>query len=168
MLSTRRLPSRDQVRAAARGVADPDAILVALRLLRLSEDLTHAFARYSEGRLGVSSGRLAILLLLERANDEPPRLADLARRARVSRPTVTRLVAGLAAARLVVCSTDPDDGRARRVELSTEGRQLLRRLVPAHARRLAALTHHLTQTERREFERLLEKVRVGLASLRGT
>lgn len=168
MLSTRRLPSFAETHTAARGGADPDAILVALQLLRLSEDLTHAFARYSQGRLGVSSGRLAILLLLERASDELPRLADLARRARVSRPTVTRLVAGLQAARLVVCRVDPDDGRARRVELSAEGRHLLRRLVPAHARRLAALTHHLTETERRDFERLLEKVRIGLASLRGT
>ena len=139
-----------------------------MRLLRLSEDLTHAFARYSEGRLGLSSGRLAILLLLEAAKDEPPRLADLARRARVSRPTVTRLVAGLAAAGLVSYRPDPDDGRARRVELSAAGRHLLRRLAPAHARRLAALTHHLTQPERREFERLLEKVRSGLGSLRGT
>jgi DNA-binding MarR family transcriptional regulator len=168
MLSTRRLPRREQADAAARGAADADAILVSLRLLRFSEDLTHAFARYSEGRLGLSSGRLALLLLLERAKDEPPRLADLARRMRVSRPTVTRLVAGLAAARLVVYRPDPDDGRARRVDLSAEGRHLLRRLVPAHARRLAALTHHLTQAERREFERLLEKVRSGLGALRGT
>ncbi len=168
MLSTRRLPTFAETNVAARGVAEPDAILVALRLLRLSEDLTRAFARYSHGRLGISSGRLSILLLLERARNGAPRLADLARHAQVSRPTATRLVASLEAARLVTCRIDPDDGRARRVELSAEGRHLLRRVVPAHARRLAALTHHLTQTERREFERLLEKVRVGLPSLRGT
>ena len=167
MPSTRRLSGTDSVRSAAVGVADADTVLASLRLLQLADDVSWAFASHNQGRLGVSSGRLALLLLLERAQGKPPRLSDLARRADVSRPTVTRLVAGLDAAGLVVQRSDPDDGRARRVELTPAGRQLVRRLAPGHAKRLAALTHRLSADERAELARLLDKVRMGLASLRG-
>lgn len=146
---------------------DADPVLAALRLLQLADDVSWAFASHNQGRLGISSGRLALLLLLERSSGKPPRLSDLARRADVARPTVTRLVGGLDKAGLVVQRRDPDDGRARRVELTPAGRQLVRRIAPGHAKRLAALTQRLSADERVELARLLDKVRVGLASLRG-
>jgi DNA-binding MarR family transcriptional regulator len=167
MASRLRPKHPDLVRGAARGGADEGTVLASLRLLQLADDVSWAFASHNQGRLGISSGRLALLLLLERANGKPPRLSDLARRADVSRPTVTRLVAGLDAAGLVVQRSDADDGRARRVELTPAGRQLVRRIAPGHAKRLAALTQRLTAAERAELARLLDKVRMGLASLRG-
>jgi DNA-binding MarR family transcriptional regulator len=149
--------------------SDPsaDAIVLSLKLLQLSEDLQRAYATHLLGRFGLSAGRLSVLLLIERSAPERPRPADLARRADVSRPTVTRLLDGLVRDGLVSRRADPDDGRARRVELTAAGRRLLQEVTPAHARRLSQLTRLLGDEDRRHLERLLERLRAGLGALRG-
>lgn len=165
MLSTREVPSPEELRALAELPAD--AIVLALRTLQLAEDLQRAYATHLRGRFGLSAGRLSALLLIAHSDPGRPRSADLARRAGVSRPTMTRLLDGLVRDGLVARRPDPDDGRARRLELTAAGRRLLRDVAPAHARRLVALTRLLDVEDRRHLDRLIERLRAGLGALTG-
>jgi DNA-binding MarR family transcriptional regulator len=169
VLSTREVPHPDEVRPLTRAAKDlpADAIVLSLRMLQLAEDLQRAYATHLLGRFGISAGRLSVLLLIERGDRSRPRAADLARRAGVSRPTMTRLLDGLARDGLVVRRADPDDGRARRIELTAAGRHLLQDIEPAHARRLVALTRLLSVEDRRHLDRLIERLRAGLGALTG-
>lgn len=169
MISTREIPHPSELRPLTGKASDPsaDAIVLSLKVLQLAEDLQRAYATHLIGRFGLSAGRLSLLLLVERSGATRPRPADLARRAGVSRPTVTRLLDGLVRDGLVARHTDRDDGRARRIELTAAGRRLLRDLAPAHARRLAALTRLLGDEDRLHLERVIERLRAGLDALRG-
>lgn len=164
MLSTREVPHPDELRVLADLPAE--AIVLALRTLQLAEDLQRAYATHLLGRFGLSAGRFSVLLLIERSGPAHPRPADLARRASVSRATMTRLLDGLARDGLVVRRPDPDDGRGRRLALTSAGRRLLRDVGPAHARRLVALTRLLDVEDRRHLDRLIERLRAGLGALR--
>jgi hypothetical protein len=94
MLSSREVPHPDELRPLTRDAGDlpADAIVLSLRILQLAEDLQRAYATHLLGRFGLSAGRLSTLLLIERSGPIRPRPADLARRASVSRPTMTRLL----------------------------------------------------------------------------
>jgi DNA-binding MarR family transcriptional regulator len=147
-------------------VANDESAPLALRLLQLAEALQRSYALHLYGRYGLSAGRFSLLLLID-AGAAPARPADLAARAGVSRATITRLLDGLVGAGLAVRRPDPEDGRARRVELSAAGRRMVRELAPAQARRLGALTRYLTAQDRRDLERVLDRLRAGLDALRG-
>ena len=152
---------RSSVDAPARS----DDALLALRLLDLAGDLTRAYAVHVRGRHGISSGRLALLLRIERSASELPRPADLATALGCSRATVTRLLQGLERDGLVAPRRDHDDGRARRVGLTAAGARLVRELRPATERRLAALLWHVGDADRRDLARLIERLRAGLRAL---
>jgi DNA-binding MarR family transcriptional regulator len=164
-MAASRLRSQSDAGAAAVG-SDPEGVQLALRLLQLAEVLQRAYALHLYGRYGLSAGRFSLLLAID-ASAGPARPAELAARAGVSRPTVTRLLDGLARDGLVARRADPDDGRARRVELTGAGRRRVRELGPAHARRIGALTRYLTVQDRRDLDRLLDRLRAGLDALRG-
>jgi DNA-binding MarR family transcriptional regulator len=84
---------------------------------------------------------------------EPLRLSELARREAVTPPTMSRVLAALDDAGLLVRNPDPQDARSALVELSGEGRAMIERLrtertavlaerldrlAPAHREALAA------------------------------
>jgi DNA-binding MarR family transcriptional regulator len=165
VLSIHDPPSERELRERTR-VSDAEAVLLSLRLLQMAETLQRSYALHLYGRYGLSAGRFSLLLAIE-SSSKPARPADLAARAGVSRATITRLLDGLAADGLIARRADPDDGRARRIELTAAGRRMVRELTPAHARRLGALTRHLTASDRRDLERLLDRLRAGLPALSG-
>lgn len=75
----------------------------------------------------------------------PLRAARLAERLRTSRASVAEVLARLEAARLVRSAPDPDDGRARLVEVTPAGREAIEHFgrvtieaVAHHVRRLPA------------------------------
>jgi DNA-binding MarR family transcriptional regulator len=93
----------------------------------------------------------SVLVTLE--EHEPLRLSELARREAVTPPTMSRVLAALDDAGLLVRTPDPQDARSALVELSAEGRAMieqlrtertavlaerLERLAPEHREALAA------------------------------
>lgn len=93
----------------------------------------------------------SVLVTLE--EHEPLRLSELARREAVTPPTMSRVLAALDDAGLLVRTPDPQDARSALVELSAEGRAMieqlrtertavlaerLQRLAPEHREALAA------------------------------
>lgn len=92
---------------------------------------------------------LATLALLERHG--PARVSELAEAARVDTSVVSRIAKTLEQAGLVERSSDPDDGRAHRLELSDAGRAVLERGRREMAQHLA---DHLTEWTDEELEHL--------------
>lgn len=98
--------------------------------------------RKEDQRTGVGPARLSALSVLVFAG--PMRLTRLARIEQVKPPTMTRVVAGLAASGLVRRRADAADGRAVTLEATPRGRKLLqegrRRRVERLSAALAALS----------------------------
>lgn len=87
--------------------------------------------RLLDAELGLSPARFSVLAALRYGG--PQRLGDLACREGVAQPTMTKLVAGLERDRLVTRRTDHGDRRGTVVELTADGRALVRR---ARARKI--------------------------------
>lgn len=124
-------PGRDQCRPAGLAADLRVAVLRTARRLRLEKsdaDLTDS--------------QFSVLALLDRDGPQTPRA--LAGYERVQPPSMTRTVAALADAGLVVRSEHPDDGRQVVVTLTEAGaavvRETRRRRDAWLARRLAELT----------------------------
>lgn len=79
--------------------------------------------RKAPGPGGVTPSQHSALFCLERHG--PFSLSELARREQIAKPTVTRLVATLAAKGLVERSADDLDGRSSIVAITPDGRALL-------------------------------------------
>ena len=87
----------------------------------------------------------------------PLSLGDLAERERVASPTITKVIAGLHERGLVSKTTDPDDRRFVRVELTPEGTALLER---SRARKNAWLARQLRDLDADSLERLVAATEV--------
>jgi len=98
--------------------------------------------------------QVAALATVERHGPLSP--SELADRERIKRPTATRIVRHLEAARLVERVRDPEDGRASILSATSKGRELLKRL---RARKTAYLARRLAAMgaeDRRTLERAAE------------
>ncbi len=86
-------------------------------------------------------------------------LADLLS---IEGPTLTRLLDGLEAQRLVERRPSPEDRRAYAIYLTPAGRTRYAQLLPAACRAEETLLEELSPDEVVAFARLLEQVRRGL------
>jgi len=110
-------------RAVDASAEAPDAALVAQRLTTITLHLLRRLAR-EEQVTGIRPARLSALATL--SADGPTTLGGLARRERVTPPSMTRLVQALEA-----------DGLVERVPSATDGREVGVRITPAGERLLA-------------------------------
>ncbi|MCP9211880.1 MarR family winged helix-turn-helix transcriptional regulator [Streptomyces cucumeris] len=108
--------------------------LLAEQLLQLTRKLHRAQKRHLEP-LGITPAQSRLLRTVAHT-DEPPRMADLARRLDVVPRAVTTLVDALESHGSVRRMPDPTNRRVIRVELTDTGRSTLRAL--REARRSAA------------------------------
>lgn len=102
--------------------AAPDAALVAQRLTGITLHLLRRLAR-EEQVTGIRPARLSALASL--ASDGPTTLGGLARRERVTPPSMTRLVHALEAEGLVERLPSATDGRQVGVRITAAGQRLL-------------------------------------------
>jgi DNA-binding MarR family transcriptional regulator len=98
------------------------------------DDVVTALRRLTLTRTGLSLTALGTLASLRRQG--PTRLTDLAAGEGVAQPSMTTLVARLAAQGLVARQGDPTDRRAVLISLTDEGGQLLDRRRADRAERL--------------------------------
>jgi DNA-binding MarR family transcriptional regulator len=143
------------------GATSPTAAVSELGPPDLDDPMLPARLRLAVGRLNrrirVDSAAVlpplqtSVLVTLE--EHEPLRLSELARREAVTPPTMSRVLAALDEAGLLVRTPDPQDARSALVELSPQGRAMieqlrtertavlaerLARLAPEHREALAA------------------------------
>ena len=124
-----------------------------VRALRLAD-------RAAETRLGLSAAQLFVL---ERLAEGPVgSMAELAGRTLTDASSVSVVVQRLAERGLLVRATSQDDGRRTTLRLSASGKRLLGSAPRSPQADLLASLEQLTATERRELERLLERVVRGM------
>lgn len=126
--------------------ATPDAALVAQRLTTITLHLLRRLAR-DEQATGIRPARLSALATL--ATDGPTTLGGLARRERVTPPSMTRLVHALEADGLVERLPSATDGRKVGVRITAAGERLLAARGDARAETVAGLLRPLDGRELR-------------------
>jgi DNA-binding MarR family transcriptional regulator len=115
-------------------------------MFRAQATLAREFER--DGEWGDLMGREYGVLYALSTEPEGLRIIDLCEDALLTQAGVSRLVARLERRGLVERSDDPHDGRAFRIQLTAEGREVQRRVGRAHARHVAkAMTRALTPSQ---------------------
>lgn len=103
--------------------------------------------------LSVLQGRLLAVL-----RDREPTMAELARLLGLDKSSTTGLVSRAEARDLVHRAKVPEDGRAFRVVLTSEGRRLAETLMAEVDTQVAALTGELSDTNRHRLSLLASQV----------
>jgi DNA-binding MarR family transcriptional regulator len=104
--------------------------------------------------------RFDLLANLEREDGQT--LAALSRRMLVTAGNLTGLVDRAERDGVVERRPDPSDRRLSRVWLTAKGRELVKTLLPIHAKHVSELLAALDAGERRELRRLLGRLRDSL------
>lgn len=127
--------------------------------LRLAITRTARRLRQQQGDASLSPTLIAALSTIERRGPlTPSELADIER---VQRPTVTRIVARLGEVGLIERTADEHDRRVARLQVTSDGRKLLRALRTRKTAYLAKRIEKLDPEERVVLERaseILERV----------
>jgi DNA-binding MarR family transcriptional regulator len=105
-----------------------------------------------------------VLWILENAEQGRLRMADLARKAVVTRSNVTRLTDRMEKAGLVARSACPVDGRGTVCELTAKGRALRARMWPVYRKQIDSLFgRHLAardaETVAATFEKMIDSLK---------
>lgn len=106
-----------------------------------------------------------VLWILENEPESRLRMADLARKAVISRSNVTRLTDRMEQAGLVARADCPEDGRGTTCVLTAKGRALRARMWPVYRRQIETLFgEHLSAREAEEVARIFERIISSLRS----
>jgi DNA-binding MarR family transcriptional regulator len=133
---------------------------------RLMALLGHLF-RYDRGNLlrvmeesGLSMTQCKALLELGGlgSESEPRQVSDLAETFGVSVPSMSRAVDALVRAKLATRVEDPDDRRARRVEITAKGKQLVETMVVVRQAGMEAFAASLTTAQRRKLDAAVDSL----------
>lgn len=129
-------------------LTDLDRTALAARLRLAVTRLARQLRQTADSDLSPTQG--AVLATISAHG--PLTLGELAERERVASPTITKAIGVLHDRGLVSKTTDPDDRRFVRVELTAEGQSVLER---SRARKNAWLARQLRDLDSEDLERLL-------------
>ena len=142
-----------------------------LELLRLVKMCNGAYDHILGEQMrqeSMSSPQWRLLMRLLAAEHEDQKSltpTELARSQRLSKNTVSAHLRSLEEQGMIEREIDPDDLRAFRIQLSAEGRRVMRQSLPIHIGFLNDLTNDMNPAEIAQLESLLEKLHHSL--LRG-
>ncbi|GAA2921333.1 MULTISPECIES: MarR family transcriptional regulator [Streptomycetaceae] len=137
---------------------------VAEQLLRLTRRLHRIQSRQLEP-IGITPAQFRLLRTVAHY-DGPPRMADLAQRLDVVPRAVTTLVDGLEASGRVRRAPDPTNRRVIRIEITEEGRAVLRSLRDARKAAAEEILAPLTADQREVLGGLLTALVNGMPERR--
>ncbi|HZM33691.1 MAG TPA: MarR family transcriptional regulator [Burkholderiales bacterium] len=141
---------------------------VSYRLSVLSSAWGAASARFYRKRFGLALREWRVLAVLSgRGGETGTPASEIVRLTAVEKAGISRALASLERRGLIARAWSDSDGRRSLVALTTNGRALLRRLVPAALARQALLVGALTAVERKTFFTLLGKLERRVAELDG-
>jgi len=135
---------------------DLDAQAVCFQLYRTSTDVIAAFEGQALRPLGLSHTGFALLTTIWVGG--PQEVRSLARKLRLSKPSITSAIGTLERAGLVRRERSTDDKRLVSVTLTAAGRRLVRKAQSALHRCELALTAGLSRTEQRQMAAWLRRV----------
>ena len=140
---------------------DVESIRAIMCLIRTTHDVTDGFERFL-AKHGLSHGRFAIMMYLNRNPETPVNQTHLAEAYGVSKATITGLIDGLERDAMVERLPDPADRRASLVRLAPAGQSFLAGFLPDHFRCVTTMMAGLDSTDRANLMALLGRVRAGL------
>jgi DNA-binding MarR family transcriptional regulator len=105
---------------------------------------------------GLGLVQLKVLMALPGSAEEAPTLSPVAEKLGLSLPSASRAVDWLVKRGYVVRTEDPDDRRARRLELTDSGRDLAHQLLAARIEGLGQFAASLGDDERERLAAALE------------
>jgi len=143
---------------------DPSAVKACIVLARTGSDLLTGF-EIMLSKHGFSQGRFLTLMVMNREPDGTFSPSELAAKVGVTRATMTGLLDGLDAEKLIVRDPHEKDRRKISVRLTLHGRRTLEQMLPDYYRRTSKVMANLDDDERRQLVSLLEKVNRGLPAL---
>ena len=143
---------------------DPSAIKACIVLARTGSDLLTGF-EIMLSRHGFSQGRFLTLMVMNREPDATFTPSELAAKVGVTRATMTGLLDGLDAEKLIARKAHEEDRRKTAIRLTRKGRNLLEQMLPDYYQRTSKVMCSLADNERRQLVSLLTKVSRGLPSL---
>ena len=121
---------------------DADAVDAALRLLKRASLLMRELEAYFAAR-GTSQTQFLTLMVIDREPEQVGLLpSEIANRLDVSRPVVTDTIKALERAGWLDTNRAAEDGRAKRVSLTIEGRAGLADLLPGY---FALIAHFMAR-----------------------
>lgn len=139
MFFLKELPTRQMLQnyGARHTEMDADAVDAALRLLRRASLLMRELEAYFAEK-GTSQTRFLTMIVIDREPEQASLLpSEIANRLDVSRPVVTDTIKALERAGLLGTNRAAEDGRAKRVTLTKEGRAVLADLLPGYFKVIA-------------------------------
>lgn len=147
---------------------EPSANEAFLHLLRTA-DLMADDAQQFYNRHSTSQGRFTVMMLLHTPlaksrgyhGEQTP--ASLAEQAGVTRATMTGLLDTLEKDGLICREPNAQDRRITHIRLTEEGHARVETMIPDCFQCIARIVSPLSQSERKELVRLLQKLQEGLA-----
>jgi DNA-binding MarR family transcriptional regulator len=127
------------------------------QLAQLAEAVSRSVASVYADRFGLTRDEWRILAAL--AEEGQMQASDLVPHTSLDKMQVSRALARMEEAGLVLRQPSPEDARARIVKPTKQGRKLYRKIVPMVEEREAFLLQALSRTEREALMSAMEKVR---------
>ena len=157
------LPSREELERHAKVIPEinPSEVIAMLRVMQTASEIQHAIIDVLQREHQLSEGKLCVMILLHQAaQGETPQVApsELAKRAGVTRATISVMLRRMRRDGLVELVSDAADGRAKRVCLTAAGRRFMDEVLPPHYLRITKLMGRLSEAEQEELIRLLTKL----------
>lgn len=159
MFTLRDIPKYENIRACAARYPeiDPASSATYVLLLRVGSDLLAAVEDYLASH-SLSHGRWMVLMLLYRTVDLPQNPCELARKAGVTRATMTGLLDGLEREGLIAREPVAKDRRMLDVRMTPKGRKYLEEIMPGYFRLIRRLMKSLPESEKETMISLLTKL----------
>ena len=163
MFLLRELPNQECLQRLVARYPDmePQGLRTIMAFMRTAADVTECFEKFLVQH-GLSHGRFAIMMYLNRAPDTPVNQTHLAEAYGVAKATVTGLIDGLERDALVERLPDPSDRRASLVRLTAGGLKFLEGFLPNHFRGVSELMSGLDSRDHAELTRLIGRLREGM------
>jgi MarR family 2-MHQ and catechol resistance regulon transcriptional repressor len=140
------------------GECDFDSVNALLTLKRTTADLENFGSGYFK-QYDLSPGRFNVLMSLFGAPNHTQSLSDLGDFLVVTRANITGLVDGLVEDGLIRRIDHPDDRRVVLAQLTEKATTFLTWFAPQHHKNIKHLMSIFTPDEKREFVKLLDKLR---------
>ncbi|WP_435100717.1 MarR family winged helix-turn-helix transcriptional regulator [Arhodomonas sp. AD133] len=155
--------NRDDRQASATDLLEIERF-IPYRLAVLSDWVSRSLANTYQARFGISIPEWRILANL--AREEPLSAGELSERTNMDKPRVSRALQRMVRSQLIRRETDANDQRVAVIRMSDRGRALYEQIAPLALDWEQELLSGLTDDERRDLNRLLDRLREQIERIR--
>lgn len=136
-----------------------NSLLVFLNILKKGSQLLIKLDSYLN-QFELLHGRFITLMILERSINEKETISTIAEKQDVKKPTMTRILSSLQDIKLVKIFDCPDDGRSKKVNITSKGKKLLADIMPGYYSLINDTCTNLTKKDLVQLSYLIEKLEI--------